>query len=179
MSQDFIEDALWYFVKKFAKRIKEAIANKFKKKQSKPDVKAFEDFKKDIKAIEDSQEYKDKETNGSVVTETNNVTDVKTKINEEKQEETETKINEQADNENNVNKESEERELDNELVTSSAQIQEIRDETTPNTEETIQQVPERFTAHNSIFFHSSIFFIWTLVTIINLPTVLIWAHNSK
>ncbi|KAL1488926.1 hypothetical protein ABEB36_014713 [Hypothenemus hampei] len=33
--------------------------------------------------------------------------------------------------------------------------------------------------HNVIFFHSSMFFIWTFVTVLNIPSVLTWAHDFK
>lgn len=41
-------------------------------------------------------------------------------------------------------------------------------------EETIQ-----LTGYTEIFFHSSIFFIWCMVTILNLPAVITWAHNFQ
>lgn len=34
-------------------------------------------------------------------------------------------------------------------------------------------------SYNAIFFHSTIFFLWCIVTIINIPAVLTWAHNFR
>uniref|UniRef100_A0AAR5PCQ5 GPI inositol-deacylase n=1 Tax=Dendroctonus ponderosae TaxID=77166 RepID=A0AAR5PCQ5_DENPD len=34
-------------------------------------------------------------------------------------------------------------------------------------------------SHNNIFFHSSMFFIWVFVTVLNIPAALAWAHNFK
>ncbi|CAG9839692.1 unnamed protein product [Diabrotica balteata] len=39
--------------------------------------------------------------------------------------------------------------------------------------------PELSSAYNAIFFHSTLFFLWCIITVINVPAVLTWAHNFK
>ncbi|EFA08175.1 GPI inositol-deacylase-like Protein [Tribolium castaneum] len=34
-------------------------------------------------------------------------------------------------------------------------------------------------AHNAIFFHATLFLLWSILTVINVPSVLTWAHNFK
>lgn len=49
------------------------------------------------------------------------------------------------------------------------------------TNETVESAPKQSmeTSLASLHFHFSMFFIWSLVTIINIPTLLTWAHNFK
>ncbi|XP_050513961.1 GPI inositol-deacylase [Diabrotica virgifera virgifera] len=39
--------------------------------------------------------------------------------------------------------------------------------------------PELSSAYNAIFFHSTLFFLWCIITVINVPAVLTWAHSFK
>lgn len=59
-------------------------------------------------------------------------------------------------------------------------------ESTAVTKKTDSEEPNRqnifndiFKTNNSLFFHSSMFFIWFTVMVLNIPAVLTWAHNFK
>jgi uncharacterized membrane protein YfbV (UPF0208 family) len=99
LSQDYVEQLVWYYVKK--------IGQKFKRKP-----------KQDDKKRDEPGTSKDEN-------------------------EQETEVDRKKDNSNNNNN---------------------------NTESS---------AHNAMFFHATLFLLWSLVTIINVPSVLTWAHNFK
>ncbi|KAJ8946172.1 hypothetical protein NQ318_004425 [Aromia moschata] len=42
-----------------------------------------------------------------------------------------------------------------------------------------KEVNELSHCYNSIFFHTTLFFIWCIIALINVPAVLTWAHNFK
>lgn len=44
---------------------------------------------------------------------------------------------------------------------------------------TLFSILEEITDNNELYFHFTLFCLWFLVTCINIPTVLMWAHNFK
>lgn len=70
---------------------------------------------------------------------------------------------------------------DNNIESSNQQITEINKSCEENNEvnNTENNIREEPAEHSGIFFHFSIFLLWFIVTGLNIPSVLTWAHNFK
>ncbi|CAG9812524.1 unnamed protein product [Phaedon cochleariae] len=170
MSQDFVEEVVWYTLKKIAKKFKGWFS---KKRIASTDHPSIENIKEEITEQEQEQPSNEKNTKdgGNPTTSTN-------ADGENSGEESPEEIDEEQDG--SVEK-------DNEILDNSTDrehtedVDEVRDEGQTETidEGTPEEDSELSSAYNAIFFHSTLFFLWCIVTVINIPAVLTWAHNFK
>lgn len=140
MSKDLVEEVVWFFVKKFARKLKTYLRNFFKKS-------------------------KDQRARGDLLSIDN--------VNESNQ-----KLVSQVDNPETVVRETKTDEETKSITESEAlaatPIQ------TDGSNESIQEEDFKFSSsYNKIFFHTSLFFIWFILAVINVPAVLTWAHNFR
>ncbi|CAH0564162.1 unnamed protein product [Brassicogethes aeneus] len=184
MSQDYIEEVFWFFIKNYARMLKKAIAKRFSRKKN--------EERKNL-SIENAVVIKNEDTNiveevKNEVVDKNEDTDKEPIASTSKIEDLDEKIKETEEDEIKEQKPSEIEEIpdeqieeleenDSQIVGDENQIEEVQNLVENETERSNRQI--KFTAHNTIFFHSSIFFIWTLLTLVNVPIVLTWAHNFK
>lgn len=83
---------------------------------------------------------------------------------------TESEIKEIATNQNGVDGNGD----NNENVSESNRSADVQTE-----QSTSDSFIEEITENNELYFHFTLFCLWFLVTCINIPTVLTWAHNFK
>lgn len=65
------------------------------------------------------------------------------------------------------------------MSTTKAKVDDDENDSKKDENQINSDVNESLSAHNVIFFHATLFMIWTLVTLINVPFVITWAHNFK
>lgn len=186
MSQDYVEEVAWFIIKNVARRIKKAF---FRRKKDKKN-----DDPKTTSAIESGTEL-DKSDDETVMTEETSTpstsqSSTKERLNNEEINKEIATVDEaisqreSRDTKNTLNESAEPSVTDQDLVQLEPLGEEVNrteDITEVNEEESNERRPlkDLTETNNAIFFHSSIFFIWVFVTILNIPAVLTWAHNFK
>lgn len=158
LSQDYVENVAWFVVKKFGWKFLNVFLKKSARKQNKVVIKTKSNKKEESKSLINMQDGSISENKISIKeANENNKSDV-----EQIPESTSTNILEKHPEDDTM-------------------VQEISDEDEPQLEsESVQEEnPKSPSGYNTIFFHSTIFFLWCLVTILNIPAVLTWAHNFK
>lgn len=169
MSQDFIEDLMW----KISKVILNKIKNVFKKKRnernidSSPETLALNDTnaENEQNSIKENKEndYVQEAIIDNIKANSLDCTDAENILNNIK----ETTL--------------EQSEVTSENITETAPREEIvenqlNDSVNRNDS---QCWWEKLLENNEIFFHFTIFLLWSIVAIINIPVVLTWAHDYK
>ncbi|CAG9863163.1 unnamed protein product [Phyllotreta striolata] len=191
MSQDFVEEIVWIVVKRFAKKCK-----RFFRKRRDPVSGELVISSEANLAVLDQSDVNTGVSGGAGAGE-NDGSSVEKFDERVKENEIEAKNTEKGDGDKNSELEktedtiSSDSKVDNviEKVTSGDESEENSAEGLNQTEtsrepdesndETLLGNLDLSTSYNSIFFHSTIFFLWVIVTVINIPAVLTWAHNFK
>ncbi|KAJ8935241.1 hypothetical protein NQ314_012916 [Rhamnusium bicolor] len=198
MSHDYIEEVVWFIVKKFAKRCKQALSKKKTASKEKSQEKCMDDVAENITDLEtnlNEEQNEDVENDmpenvGRKQIEENslfNEVDSSNNI-DNNEDQIETEKNDSVDaikleKEQNDDKEYEDEA--NQTITQSNQQakreeKDQHEEQSENNEEKPKKSENELSnSYNSIFFHSTLFFIWCIITVINIPAVLTWAHNFK
>lgn len=164
MSQDYVEQVTWFILKTIAKRIRRLFKKNDQKKTSSENVLALEDNKEESipscskTALEETAEENTEATSVNV-------------SKEPKDENVHSSV---------ISAESVEGNADEATIDESeirvTDVTETVEAPQPQETQPFQNLSE---TNNAIFFHSSIFFIWAFVTILNAPAVLTWAHNFR
>lgn len=183
MSQDYCEQVAWFVLKKVAKKIKNAFTKSNKDSKNSPDEKttvespAIENLTKP--SISNSEDNDDEQRNINTKTPDLEVEKIDN-IGEKSDENSTSKI---TDESSRAAKHLLETEHHSETSTTHDEESRNEHESEQSTKEhndeadTIRNLsPSTF---NPIFFHSSMFFIWAFITVLNIPAVLTWAHNFK
>ncbi|XP_057660044.1 GPI inositol-deacylase isoform X1 [Diorhabda carinulata] len=193
MSQNFVEEVVWYITKKFIKKCKRYFS---KSPSSKEIMSVTTDESKQMentqKEMEKPQKDQDLTPNKDLVdeqTETNTTLGIQVGTESEKYED-ENIEHETVDgsiNSNNTEDGSGEKNIDPLLQSTDTKIVETTNDISAEGDDEkigadpkpLKENSELSTAYHAIYFHSSLFFLWCIVTAINLPAVLTWAHNFK
>lgn len=187
MSQDYVEEVAWFVIKNIARRIKKAFSRRKKDKKS--------NDPKTNSAIESGTEL-DKSDDETIITEettsipSTSQSSTKERLNNEEINKEIATVDEaisqpeSRDTKNTLNESAEPSVTEQDLVQLEPLGEEVNrteDITEVNEEESNERRPlkDLTETNNAIFFHSSIFFIWVFVTVLNIPAVLTWAHNFK
>lgn len=154
MSQDYVEQVSWFIVKTIAKRIKVLFKKSDQIKTSSENILALE-------------ENKNESTLSCSKTALEEIVE---KNNESKPENVHNGASDETIEEN-----ADEATID-ESENCVTDVKETVEASQPEETQLFQNLTD---TNNAIFFHSSIFFIWVFVTILNAPAVLTWAHNFR
>lgn len=162
MSQEFVEQLVWSLVKKCALRVKEFFKTGKKTEKPSPEVENNEEVKEAVENIGNGEE------------------ELKVKNSEETQKTT-VKNNENVDgeDENRIDVDSE----SNKTESGSDDVEIEASET--NREESSKEVPMEkeekaaTSLDTAIFFHFTLFLLWSLVAGLCIPSVLTWAQNFR
>ncbi|XP_018577613.1 uncharacterized protein LOC108915936 [Anoplophora glabripennis] len=177
MSQNYIEKVVWFFIKRFAEKCKNVIRKTTHGLTKKDDIKCCAEktnLKNDEECLLDKEHIEISQTRVSKNEKRNNgkkeildeeIGDTKEMddidLNELYNEIYESKIKRKGD----TDEEGENKISENDKI---------------NTSELKEKVDNELLAtNNSLFFHSTIFFLWCIITLLNLPAALTWAHNYK
>ncbi|CAG9773683.1 unnamed protein product [Ceutorhynchus assimilis] len=180
MSQDYVEQIAWFVVKIIARKIRRALSrNKKEETTSKnEEIPAIKDIdcKENIESSSDNE--KEKSTNKEVLDVKGNTDDCKDSNGTEEVIES---IENSVISESNETEEQLPEALENlgDQISTHTNAPEADKEKTENTEEEKNPFENLTETNNAIFFHSSLFFIWVIVTILNSPAVITWAHNFR
>lgn len=176
MSQDFIEDLMWKVVKAFLAKL-----GKFFFRKSKKPMKY------------DQTTSSETETSDTVVKENENNQNIENSLINDKEDSQsdEDKIREDANVEDESSSDDEDVGLlmkaDHDAKTGTKQEVEESSETSTNetnipsngSNQNTSQSWSELLKNDEIFFHFTIFLLWSVITFINVPVVLAWAHNYK
>lgn len=168
MSQDYVDKIVWFFVKQLAEKCKKKFHTHTKKNNAMTDN--TEHNNESVKEI-----LKGNSKNG----------DGEYQL-EEKFDSKSVNLNKEQNPQDiqKVGKDVEVNEMYNQKQKSKVKKRDEETEQLNVTDKTLQDVlkekrDEIATANNSLFFHSTLFFLWCIITLINLPAALTWAHNFK
>ncbi|KAG5877044.1 hypothetical protein JTB14_006524 [Gonioctena quinquepunctata] len=192
MSQDFMEVVVWFFVKKMARKFKEFLRRKKPdqtpalskgntdrngSRKSIDNVEQHENSNKELQGKEEEDELQGKEEEEELQGKKEEEK-LQSKQEEEKLESkgekkeqlpmTDPCISRTTDGDNNL-----------EVAIQDVVGEQIEESSGSTENKTSEDYGELSTAYNAIFFHSTLFFLWCMVTFINVPAVLTWAHNFK
>lgn len=152
MSQEFVEQLVWSVVKKCAIYVK----NLFKKQRETEQKQNDEETRNAIESIESNKEESSDETNPSVE-------DIENSSEKDKKEITENGGTEKSETDDDKSVDETEIELNKE-----------------NKEEPSKEIHvEAVSLDTTIFFHFTLFLLWSLVAGLCFPSVLTWAHNFR
>nr|XP_023017842.1 uncharacterized protein LOC111506859 [Leptinotarsa decemlineata] len=172
MSQDFVEEVVWLFVKNFAKKFRN-----FFKRAKKPEKTSI------IIAAESSEHVTEPQASLEQI-ENVKLKDTESELKDTLEREEEPSTSASATNieevdivENSEDDKQEAVENDEVVVVQNKtgeRIENVHDDLENENTKNGSKISE---AYNAIFFHSFLFFIWCIITLINVPAVLTWAHN--
>ncbi|KAJ8975495.1 hypothetical protein NQ317_016371 [Molorchus minor] len=221
MSQDYIEEVVWFFIKKIAKRCKTFFGKKKSRGSQEQTSETEHGIDGNSKNITETITDEETQEEGKVVNinkkhEGSNESekelveeasgdskmhDTKTSLNQSEDERVDNIVDDSIKTEETKvhkrkNKRSKKIKEGNSIVKDNTPSEKqdatdidkknCKSENVTNEEKihnTKEEKPieenELSSSYNSIFFHSTLFFIWFLIAIINVPAVLTWAHNFK
>lgn len=211
MSQNFVEEVVWYIARKFIKKCKQFFRkNKSESPSSseiilaatnEPNIEEMENKQAELKKIENDIEQTSNDDLVDKETETNTTLGIQVNSELENSNSCEdVSVQYEAGDDDTVSlnktedgsgEKSSDTRTDSKFVNVRANTPEITKELSvegddKKTDETFagdtkrpEESSQLSTAYNAIYFHSSLFFLWCIVTAINIPAVLTWAHNFK
>lgn len=198
MSQDFIEDVGWKFAKKILAKLKQIFWKKQKQEAKKETLSIANDKEKESRNENEVNEnvVKDNEDNHNI--ENCIERDLKNDVDKDELANIEADVAEKSCENNKIedvgfsdalkDDDSENHDESEKLIAtedskegSSSEVENISESDNIQSNGNQESIKSWFEIleNDEIFFHFTIFLLWSIVTFINIPVVLTWAHNYK